>query len=389
MSEIFKLATPFDDDGRAIPDQVTTTPAPRRAVRDNLEIINPSQWSGKQVPERRWIVDGMVPSGAVTMLTGDGGLGKSLLTMQLLVAAAAGRPWLGLPVSPCRCLGIFCEDEADELHRRLADIADFYEIGFDGLQNLRLVSRVGKANELWTVDKYGKPKEPSLLYRQVLDEARSFGAQLVVLDSLHDLFPGNENDRTQARRFIGMLRHIALSVDGAVILCAHPSLSGMSSGSGSAGSTAWNNACRSRWYLSRPKEEDQEQTSDSRILRGMKSNYGRTGETIRLRWSQGVFVSENNQLPGDVISKIDRKTAFLKALDAVVAQKRTVSDKPRASNYAPRILETMPQAKGHGKKALESAMFDLLADGTITMGNLGIGLDRHPMIGLRRTGDDA
>lgn len=389
MSEIFNLATPFDDNGRALPERATPAPPQRPTLRDKLDVIDPSLWSGAQIPQRRWVVEGMVPCGAVTMLTGDGGLGKSLLTMQLLAAAAIGKPWLGLPVSPCRCLGIFCEDETDELHRRLADIADFYGIGFEGLRNLRLVSRVGQANELWTVDKYGKPKEPSLLYRQVLDEARSFGAQLVVLDSLHDLFPGNENDRTQARRFIGMLRHIALSVDGAVILNAHPSLSGMSSGSGAAGSTAWNNACRSRWYLSRPKEEDQEQATDSRVLRGMKSNYGRAGDTIRLKWSQGVFIAENDHLPGDVISKIDRKTAFLKALDAVVAQKRTVSDKPRASNYAPRILETMPQARGHGKKALESAMLDLLAEGAITMGNLGLGPDRHPMIGLRRTGDDA
>ncbi|MCA3487246.1 MAG: AAA family ATPase, partial [Rhodobacter sp.] len=37
----------------------------------------------KPIPPRHWHVDDLVPGGTVTLLSGDGGTGKSLLAMQL------------------------------------------------------------------------------------------------------------------------------------------------------------------------------------------------------------------------------------------------------------------------------------------------------------------
>ena len=45
---------------------------------------------GKPVPAREWLVDELVPSKTVTLFSGDGGTGKSLLALQLAVAVAAG-----------------------------------------------------------------------------------------------------------------------------------------------------------------------------------------------------------------------------------------------------------------------------------------------------------
>lgn len=72
---------------------------------------------------------------------------------------------------------------------------------------------------------------------------------LVVLDTLADLFGGDENNRTQARRFIGICRHLAIETNCAVVLIAHPSLSGMASGRETSGSTAWDGSVRSRIYM--------------------------------------------------------------------------------------------------------------------------------------------
>ncbi len=55
-----------------------------------LATIEPHQLHGADVPERLWIVRDWIPDGAVTMLGGDGGVGKSLLAMQLLTAASTG-----------------------------------------------------------------------------------------------------------------------------------------------------------------------------------------------------------------------------------------------------------------------------------------------------------
>lgn len=125
-----------------------------------LHILRPTQWEGKPRPERRWIVEGLIPRGAVTMLSGDGGLGKSLLTLQLLVAAATGGAWLGLDVAPCNGFGVYCEDEADELHRRLLDVCASNGTSLGELDGMSLLSRVGEANEFIVRDKYGKPKGP-------------------------------------------------------------------------------------------------------------------------------------------------------------------------------------------------------------------------------------
>ena len=50
--------------------------------------------------------------------------------------------------------------------------------------------------------------------------------------------------RTQAKQFVGMLRGIALRFDCVVMMLAHPSLTGINSGSGASGSTAWSNSVR-------------------------------------------------------------------------------------------------------------------------------------------------
>ena len=41
-------------------------------------IVNPAKLMGKKIPQREWLVEGMIPHKTVTLLTGDGGLGKSL-----------------------------------------------------------------------------------------------------------------------------------------------------------------------------------------------------------------------------------------------------------------------------------------------------------------------
>lgn len=113
----------------------------------------------------------------------------------------------------------------------------------------------------------------------------------VVYDTHADLFGGNENARTQAQQFVSQLRGLALETGSTALLLAHPSLSGMASGSGTSGSTAWSNNVRSRLYLDRVRDDGIEVDPDARVLRTMKANYGPVGGEIRLRWHDGVFTT--------------------------------------------------------------------------------------------------
>ena len=129
----------------------------------------------------------------------------------------------------------------------------------------------------------------------------------MILDTLADLHSGQENDRTVARQFIGLLRGLAIRYDTTVVLLAHPSLTGMSTGSGLSGSTAWNASVRSRLYLERVEDGTDEPNANRRRLVVKKANYGPVGSEISLTWQDGVFVADEPE------TMLDRTAASSKA----------------------------------------------------------------------------
>jgi RecA-family ATPase len=296
----------------------------RPADLQPLSAIDLKAWAREAVPERRWIVPGMIPERNVTLLGGDGGMGKSLLALQLAVACAlGGRPWIGQPTRACRVLGYLCEDDRDELHRRLAPVLRHYGAGFSDIAGeLTLVSAVGSDNLLLAFPSPYEAGEPTPLYHRIRETALSAGARLVLLDSLHDLFGGNENDRRHARQFVSELRQIALAIDGAVVLTAHPSKDGRLTGSGEAGSTAWNNAVRSRLYLTARRSEEAEAgaEADTRELKTMKANYAAAGGMTRLRWQDGVFMAETGRRARGILDRIELDNRVLAEMRAMIEQ---------------------------------------------------------------------
>lgn len=258
-------------------------------------VIEPNAWDGAAVPLRHWLVRNIIPTGEVTMLTGNGGEGKSLVTMQLLIAAATGSHWLGRPVKQMRALGVYCEDDKDELHRRTNNILNGERVEFSALDGLTLICRKGKDTILFEAQFNDMTGQFTPAFQRLRSTAIDLGAQVIVLDSLYDFFGGNENSKTQVKQFANGLAELAYDINGSVILVGHPSLSGMGSGSGTSGSTAWHNAVRSRLYLHRKKlaqwEIDKnENARGDLILQPMKANYAAPEDAIKLIWEEGRFV---------------------------------------------------------------------------------------------------
>ena len=374
----------------------TLAEARERQERDEVAALivdlDPLSLVGKPVPVRRWLVPDLIPWRSVTMIGGDGGVGKSLLMLQLQVAAALGKKWISQDVTPVKSYGFYAEDDHDELHRRLFDICRHYDADVGDLERMMVTPRVGLDNVLASVGRRDSVLKPRRLYDALREKVRRFGAQLLIVDTVADTFGGNENFRAEVRAFIGVLQQIALEMDGAVVLTAHPSLSGLNSGSGISGSTAWNNSVRSRLYLTRPRnaDEEAEPLATERILRSMKANYAGTASDIALTWQDGVFVAE--EAPGGVLKTIDDRNTnrvFLECLDRLNAQGRNVSESSNASNYAPKLMATMTEAKGIKARDLQRAMNRLFDDGTIKMGTPFKGPDRHPCRGIVRVADEA
>jgi RecA-family ATPase len=339
----------------------TPPPSAAKAGKSPFKPLDLAALASKPVPARQWYIDGMIPSRNVTLLSGDGGTGKSLLALQIAVAGALGIGTLDLKPRHGKTLVLAAEDDQDEVHRRIADICTAHSAGMAGLADrLRVFPLAGENVELARPDLRSKALVPTAVYQALLDEVVAFRPALVVLDTSADLFGGDEINRNQVRQFVGMLRIVAMEFDTAVLLLSHPSVAGMQTGTGLSGSTAWNNSVRSRLYLTADKDDD-----DARILKGMKANYGRKGEELRLRWQDGVFVLDDGEPTAEagLIAAGDDER-FLALLSAVNRTGQRVAP-TKGINYAPAILALRPDAKGTSKKTLEAAMHRLLASGLI------------------------
>lgn len=327
-----------------------------------LRVVDVCALHGKPVPEREWLVGDWIPWGHVTAMYGDGGTGKSLLAQQLMTATALGGEFLGIPVRQCRVLGLFCEDDEDELHRRQESINRAMDCGYPDLDGMQWISRVSAENLLMTFGADGLG-EITPFFAQLVQCAKDFGAQLVVVDTAADTFGGNENARPQVRQYLGAgLTRLAREINGCVVLTAHPSVTGLT-GSGAGGSTAWSNSVRSRLYLSRPAaEEDDTPDDDLRILSRKKSNYARVGDELRLRFQDGAFVAEAVVGPteGGLFGRLRREEAdraFLAALALLAERGVRVNRYPNTANYAPKVMRDMaPGCDGFTVRELADAM---------------------------------
>jgi RecA-family ATPase len=328
-----------------------------------LTVIDPLSWQGKPIPVREWVWQEWIPTRVVTMLSGHGGAGKSQLAQQLITSCAVGRPFLSFDVKRCRALGVFCEDEEDELHRRQAAINADLDIEFGDLEDLRLISRVGLDNFLMLYDVNGRGR-PTPFFDQLLLQAKDMGAQLIVIDTSADVFGGNEIVRSQVRQFIGLLARLASDIDGAVVLLAHPSVAGVQRGSGESGSTAWHNSVRSRVYLEAPDakaDDDGVADSDVRVLARLKANYAARGR-ITIRRERGVFVLEGGgDAPGDEDRARATERAFLAGMAELQAQHHQTNWHKGQANFAPKMLrKSTHAAAGYSIEELTNAMYRLI-----------------------------
>ena len=176
-----------------------------------------------------------MPCGVVTGLYGDGGLGKSLLAQQLQTSGASGKTWLGLTVEKIASVAVYCEDSNDELWRRQRDINLDYGVSNDDLGDVHWMPRLGEDNLMMVFGRNGAG-ELTKFHQHVLIAALDLKARLVIIDTAADVFGGSENDRNQVRQFVSRaLGSIAQKINGAVLLCAHPSRAGLSKGADGRG----------------------------------------------------------------------------------------------------------------------------------------------------------
>lgn len=129
-----------------------------------LRIRTGASFDGMQIPERPWLVPNLVLVGAVTLVYGDGSVGKSTLLMQFATAVATGTDWIGQLPKQGPVFYVSAEDDEDEIHRRLADIVASRGLKLSELGDLHVLSLAGKDAVLAAPDRAGIISATKLWY---------------------------------------------------------------------------------------------------------------------------------------------------------------------------------------------------------------------------------
>ena len=156
----------------------------------------------------------------MTLFSGEGAIGKSIVELMLCVAHVTGRDSgsESLP-EPGGAFYFGCEDDEAELRLRLTSILAHYGTTFEEAKanGFRFKSLAGEDAILGAPDRNGIIK-PTKLFDQLDEQAGDLKPKHIGIDISADVFAGNENDRTQVRQFISLLRRLAIVANGAVNL---------------------------------------------------------------------------------------------------------------------------------------------------------------------------
>lgn len=149
-----------------------------------------------------WLVDGLFVHGAMTLVTGDSGVGKSTLSLALAGAVAQGKPFLNRVTGRKRVLYVDGENPVSAVRERLD------RLHIPKLDNLDLWGG-------WV--KECQPQGPECL--PVLEWARKHKG-VIIYDSLIQFHPGSEQDSSETRQYLKLYRDL-VNEGCAVILLHH------------------------------------------------------------------------------------------------------------------------------------------------------------------------
>jgi len=257
------------------------------------------------LPARPWLVENLLMDGQVTMLTGRGGDGKSLLALQLAVMVAARADFGWWQARERRNVLILnAEDNLDEQRRRLAGACEVMDVDPRLLEG-RLFTMERDSLVLVHRDPEDGKVKPSPLYERLAALIEEHRIGLVIIDPLVEAHVGmDENSNADMKELVIMLRHLARART-LPLLVVHHSRKGASGGDqdGARGGSALVNACRVVVTLDRMGEDEHKSINPpmpkERYVRvtGAKANYaGRIGD----RWLELVPVELPNgdETPG-------------------------------------------------------------------------------------------
>lgn len=174
----------------------------------------------KTLPQRQWIMRGLLLRGQVTAVIAAGGAGKSIFGLGIGLHLCAGRSYGRFrPRERYRVAVLTVEEDSEELDKRLHALQ--LQFNFDNDDASRfLIINIDDPPLLAIADKHGVMR-PTLKLKALEEELAANGIDVVILDPFIEVWSGLENDNNQVKAASGMLRAMARRLNAALLLMHH------------------------------------------------------------------------------------------------------------------------------------------------------------------------
>lgn len=174
-------------------------PESLEAVWNNMPSLAPS------------LIEGVLRQGHKMLIAGPSKAGKSFLQIEMCIAVAEGKKWLGWPCTQGRIMYVNLElDRASCLHR----FKDVYKALGWNPENLGNI-------DIWNLRGRSKPMDklaPMLIRRAAKKEYIA-----IVIDPIYKVITGDENSADQMANFCNQFDRVCTELGVAVIYCHHHS----------------------------------------------------------------------------------------------------------------------------------------------------------------------
>ena len=264
-----------------------------------------------------WLVENWLPRNCVAMLTGDGGVGKSRLALQLAWSLSGEGRWLGEagqmpgngadygmgfePLGPGAIVYATWEDSPEQIRGRLYWLEQAGKVG-DG-HNFKIADMRARGH-LWASTQHNAVPGLTPAGEMLRQAAEQHNARLLVVDTLGVANGASEIDRAQVGAFFADWAAWADANDCAVLLIAHPP---KTAGVAYSGSTGILGGVRAMWTIESVRRDCQGDCGSPRNCKcepayayrlvNSKQNYSRTTAPIWLTNRQGIWLESPGRAP--------------------------------------------------------------------------------------------
>lgn len=182
------------------------------AVNDDLPDLETVASVWDNIPELAPpLIDGILRQGHKMLFVGASKAGKSFLEIELCIAIAEGRSWLGRMCTQGRVLYINLElDRASCLHR-FKDVYQALGVPPGNLQNI----------DVWNLRGRSVPMDK--LVPKLIRRAAKQNYIAIILDPIYKVITGDENSADQMAHFCNQFDRICTELGCSVIYCHHHS----------------------------------------------------------------------------------------------------------------------------------------------------------------------